>query len=75
MITDWPVTVGRELWHGTDCDSVTKICTYEFNRSYCGKNGEFTITTIQLLLLLCSYYYYYTVTITTIQLLLLLYSY
>ncbi|VDI09138.1 Hypothetical predicted protein [Mytilus galloprovincialis] len=29
----------RWLWHGTSADTVDKIITLGFNRSYCGKNG------------------------------------
>ncbi|XP_041355433.1 protein mono-ADP-ribosyltransferase PARP10-like [Gigantopelta aegis] len=30
----------RKLWHGTSSDSTNSINTTGFNRSYCGKNGE-----------------------------------
>ena len=35
------IPVERQLWHGTDEDSVQLICKNEFNRSFAGKNGRF----------------------------------
>ena len=32
--------VEQQLWHGTDKETVFKICKTEFNRSYAGKNGK-----------------------------------
>lgn len=28
------------LYHGTSAQAVADICTYGFNRSFCGRNGE-----------------------------------
>ena len=33
----------RILWHGTAPEAVDSINAHGFNRSYCGKNGKFTI--------------------------------
>ena len=30
----------RPLWHGFSEDAKNSICSYGFNRSYCGKNGK-----------------------------------
>ena len=30
----------KYLWHGTDADSLMKICQDKFDRIYAGKNGK-----------------------------------
>ena len=30
----------KSLWHGTDADSLMKICQDKFDRVYAGKNGK-----------------------------------
>lgn len=37
----------RVLWHGTAVDAVTSINHHGFNRSYCGKNGKYIVSTLQ----------------------------
>ena len=34
----------RILWHGTDSDTYGKIIKHGFDRSFAGKNGNYTIT-------------------------------
>ena len=36
------IRVERQLWHGTDAQSVQHICKNEFNRSYAGQHGKLT---------------------------------
>ena len=40
--------VEHELWHGTSADSLDDINATGFNRSFCGKNGNYFIV-LQLL--------------------------
>ena len=38
----------QKLWHGTSVDTVPKINTQGFNRSFCGKNGKIVIINLLL---------------------------
>ena len=35
------VDVERQLWYGSDLETIKKICKSEFNKDYAGKHSKF----------------------------------
>lgn len=33
----------RDLWHGTTTEAINSINSFGFDRSYCGKNGRYSL--------------------------------